>query len=82
MTDPSPALPPEAERAILDGLRACQDAHHRGDQATASALLAQLFADHGRDAVTAARHRQAADQTAAEAALLQLFGPAALYGDD
>ncbi|MFE4459254.1 hypothetical protein ACFROC_18020 [Nocardia tengchongensis] len=74
--------PAERERAILDGLRACQDAHHAGDQATASATLAGLFERYGREAVTAARHRQETDRLSAEVALLDLLGPAALIGDD
>ncbi|VFA96217.1 Uncharacterised protein [Nocardia farcinica] len=70
------------ERAILDQLRRLQDAHHRGDQAAASAMLADLFDRYGRETVAAVRWRQAGDQAAAEAALFGVFGPGAVTGDD
>ncbi|MGV9738840.1 hypothetical protein [Nocardia farcinica] len=51
------------ERALLDQLRRLQDAHHRGDQAAASAMPAALFDRYGRETVAAVRWRQAAGPT-------------------
>ncbi|WP_306355824.1 MULTISPECIES: hypothetical protein [unclassified Nocardia] len=75
-------IPAADERAILDQLRRLQDAHHSGDQQTATALLDELFDRYGRDTVAAVRRRQAADQLDADLNLCVLFGPAALYGND
>jgi len=75
-------IEPADERAILDQLRKAQDAHHGGDLETSKALLDDLFTRYGRDAVKAARWRQAGDQLAADVNLFSMFGPVALYGDD
>ncbi|AYF78175.1 hypothetical protein D7D52_34970 [Nocardia yunnanensis] len=75
-------IEPATERAILDQLRKAQAAHHGGDQETASAVLDQLFADHGRETVEAVHWRQANDQLAADVNLFSMFGVAGLRGDD
>lgn len=49
------------ERAILDQLRKAQDAHHGGDLETSRAVLDELFAQHGEEAVKEVRWRQAND---------------------
>ncbi|MFF5037894.1 hypothetical protein [Nocardia salmonicida] len=70
------------ERAILDQLRRAQDAHHGGDQPTASALVDDLLTRYGREAVDTVRWRQAGDQLAADVNLYSMFGVAGLLGDD
>ncbi|WP_280471089.1 hypothetical protein [Nocardia cyriacigeorgica] len=70
------------ERAILDQLRRAQDAHHGGDQPTASALIDDLLTRYGRETVDAVRWRQARDQLDADLNLYSMFGTAGLIGDD
>ena len=71
-----------SERTILDGLRRAQDALHGGDADTASRLVNELLATHGREAVSAARLQQGRDQLGADLVLLETLGPTALCGDD
>lgn len=62
----------------LDQLRKAQDAH----QPAASALVNDLLTQYGREAVDAARRRQADDQLAADVNHFSMFGVAGLIGDD
>ncbi|BCK59432.1 hypothetical protein [Nocardia wallacei] len=75
-------IEPATERAILDQLRKAQDAHHGGDQPTASALVDDLLTQYGRETVDAVRWRQERDRLAADVNLFQMFGTAGLIGDD